>query len=450
MDNKRRYFGTDGVRGRVGEEPMTPDFLVRFGFAIGQIFGNQGKNEILIGKDTRLSGYMVESALEAGLSAAGVNTLLSGPIPTSAVSYLTQALRLSAGIVVSASHNPYFDNGVKIFDSDGCKISDEMELAIENAMNDTKILFNNNTGRANRLDTSADRYIEFCKRTIPSSINLHGIRIVADCANGAAYYVAPELFHELGADVVAIGNKPDGLNINVDSGVMAPNAAIKKVVETQADIGIVLDGDADRLYIIDEKGVCHTGDAILYLIVQELRKRNKKVTGVVGTILSNIALENAMKQLGVDFYRAGVGDRQVFHQMIKRDWFIGGETSGHIIMRKFHQTGDGIIAALQVLRAMKSQEKSLSELLADFHIAPQTTKNIVVKNPQLVLHQLPIINKINQVQAELDDTMRLIVRASGTENKIRIMVEGDDTTSAAAIIVMIEQTIKEVLSSRAF
>lgn len=441
MTDCRNYFGTDGVRGRVGEEPMTPDFLVRFGFAIGQIFGKQGKNEILIGKDTRLSGYMVESALEAGLSASGVNVLLSGPIPTSAVSYLTQALRLSAGIVISASHNPYFDNGVKIFNHDGRKISDEIERSIENAMNSTKILFNYNTGRANRLETAADRYIEFCKRTFPTSLNLRGRRVVVDCAHGSAYYVAPELIHELGADVIAIGDKPDGLNINVESGVMAPDNAINKVIETQSDIGIVLDGDADRLYVIDEKGVCHTGDAIIYLITKSLLDRNKAVRGVVGTLLSNMALEQSIKNMGVNFYRANVGDRHVFQSMLEHGYPIGGETSGHIIMHKFHQTGDGLIAALQVLRAVMEQEKPLSELLADFKLIPQTIKNIAVEKPEEVLKEPQVKKVIQDIEHSMPANMRFIVRASGTEDKIRLMVEGDDIPAANAMNDAVEKAI---------
>lgn len=446
MSKTKKYFGTDGVRGQVGEALMSPDFLVRLGFAIGRTLGldQQGKPQVLIGKDTRLSGYMVESALEAGLAAAGVDVLLTGPIPTSAVAYLTQTLRLSAGIVITASHNPYHDNGVKIFGGDGCKISTAMQDKIENAINDKPMQFNHQTGKAERLETAADRYIEFCKRTFPNHLNLKGMRVLVDCAHGSAYYVAPALLHELGAEVVVHGVQPDGLNINVDAGVMAPQQAIDKLQAERCDIGVVLDGDADRVNIIDEKGHYHDGDAVLHVIVESLRRRNKVVKGVVGTVLSNSALQNAIEQMGVAFSRSAVGDRHIFQAMLEQQFPIGGEPSGHIIMHKFHQTGDGIIAALQVMRAMGDCGVSLSELLKNYQPIPHTTKDILVSDAKAIMADKTTQNSIETVQSQLPAGMRLVVRASGTENKIRVLVEGHDRPAADATIATIEKAIINV------
>lgn len=438
----RRYFGTDGVRGHVGSAPMTPDFLVRLGYAAGRVLANDSAREVLISKDTRLSGYMVESALEAGLAAAGVNVLLSGPLPTSAVSYLTPALRLSAGIVISASHNPHHDNGVKIFGGDGKKLPDAAERQIEQALDScTAIAFDGAPGRAQRLDGGAQRYIEFCKRAFPPAMNLRGVRMVVDCANGAAYHVAPPVFHELGAEVTAIGDRPDGLNINVECGTLAPQAAVAAVQAAGADIGIVLDGDADRVLLVDEKGGLHDGDALLYIVARECQRRGKAPAGVVGTVLSNLALERNLQAMGVGFHRAAVGDRYVSEAMGERGWDIGGEPSGHIVLRRHHHTGDGIIAGLQALCAMRSAELPLSALLADYARLPQESRNIAIADHRQVLARPHVRAAIEEVQENLGGDMRLVVRPSGTEALIRVMVEGRDRQRVAQIMARVEDLI---------
>ena len=444
--NRRRYFGTDGVRGRVGTLPMTPDFLVRLGYAIGTTLAKkQSNSEVLISKDTRLSGYMVESALEAGLAASGVNVLLSGPLPTSAVSYLTPALRLSAGIVISASHNVHNDNGVKLFGSNGKKLADAVEEEIELELSKrTELAFTGEPGRARRLGGGAERYIEFCKRAFPSSMNLRGLRLVIDCANGAAYHVAPPVFHELGAEVFTIGNTPDGRNINVDCGVLAPQAAQKAVTERRADAAVILDGDADRVLLVDEKGRLHDGDALLYLIAKESVRQQKPLSGIVGTILSNLALEQHLQAMGISFFRAPVGDRYVSEAMNAHGWSVGGEASGHIVLHKYHYTGDGIIVALQILRAMRACGKPLSELLADYRRVPQETRNLAVTDPKQILQCPQITQSIDTVQENLADTMRLVVRASGTEPLIRLMVEGQDKQANGAVLDRVEQIITGV------
>lgn len=444
MSSARKYFGTDGVRGYVGSAPITPDFLVRLGYAAGRVFAGGGGEgaEVLISKDTRLSGYMVESALEAGLAAAGVNVLLSGPLPTSAVSYLTPALRLSAGIVISASHNPHHDNGVKFFGSDGKKLPDEMEQRIEAELEKhTSITFSGEPGRARRLDGGAERYIEFCKRAFPAPMHLRGLRVVVDCANGAGYHVAPPVFHELGAEVIAIGDKPDGKNINVACGALAPQAAVDAVREHGADIAIVLDGDADRVLLVDDTGCLHDGDALLYLIANERQRRGKPLEGVVGTVLSNLALENALKAMGVGFHRANVGDRYVNEALGARGWSVGGEPSGHIVLRKYHHTGDGIIAGLQALVAMRANEQPLSQLLSSYEQIPQESRNIAIAGHQQRLQNPQIKQAIEEVQREINGEMRLVVRPSGTEALIRIMVEGSDKKKVSQLITRVEGII---------
>ena len=447
---KRHYFGTDGIRGYVGKAPITPDFLVRLGFAVGKVLSaspsfSPSDNEVIISKDTRRSGYMVESALEAGLSAAGVNVLLCGPLPTSAVSYLTPALRLSAGIVISASHNPHYDNGVKFFAADGRKLADNTEAAIESVLAEkTPIQFNGEPGRARRLQAAAERYIEFCKRAFPASLNLRGLRIVVDSANGAAYHVAPALFHELGAHVISIGDQPDGTNINVNCGALAPDTAIQTVRRENADIGVVLDGDADRLQLIDNTGKLWDGDALLYLVAQSAAKRGKPLAGIVGTILSNLALERNLQALNVPFYRADVGDRYVDAALAERGWTVGGEPSGHILLRQFHQTGDGLIAALQALRVMRENDAPLSVLLKDFHPLPQETRNIAVKNHRQILHSPVLATEIKDINQTLGDNMRLIVRPSGTEPKLRIMVEGEDRQKMLMVINRLEGVLNKI------
>ncbi len=440
--SNRRYFGTDGVRGYVGQAPMTPDFLVRLGYATGKVLAEDKAREVLISKDTRLSGYMVESALEAGLAAAGVNVLLSGPLPTSAVSYLTPALRLSAGIVISASHNPHYDNGVKLFGGDGKKLPDAVEQRIEQELdNCTTIQFQGEPGRARRLDGGAERYIEFCKRAFPSTMNLRGLRVVVDCANGAAYHVAPPVFHELGAEVFAIGAQPDGMNINVECGALAPRAAIEAVAQHQADIAIILDGDADRILLADEKGRLHDGDALLYLIAQESQRTNTPLAGIVGTELSNLALEQNLQRLNLPFYRAAVGDRYVLEAMNERGWQVGGEPSGHIILRQFHHTGDGIIAALQALAAMRENQQPLSQLLANYQQVPQQSRNVAVAGHKEILKRPPIAAALTTIQKTLPQNMRLIVRPSGTEALVRIMVEGHEEEKIEQVMTQVEQII---------
>lgn len=438
----RHYFGTDGVRGYVGSAPMTPDFLVRLGYATGKVLADDSVRKVLISKDTRLSGYMVESALEAGLAAAGVYVLLTGPLPTSAVSYLTPALRLSAGIVVSGSHNPYYDNGVKFFGSDGRKLPDEMEQRIEEELSNCReIEFSGKTGRVRRLDGAPERYIEFCKRAFPSAMNLRGLRVVVDCANGAAYHVAPPVFHELGAEVFPIGNQPDGTNINVECGALAPQAAVDTVRQYRADVAVIVDGDADRVLLADENGRVHDGDALLYLLAQASVREGRPFAGVVGTIMSNLALEKELRRLGIDFYRTAVGDRYVNEALDTHGWQVGGEPSGHIILRRFHHTGDGIIAALQVLQVMCDSGKPLSQLLADYRQLPQESRNVAVQQHQELLRRPQVAAALTAIENGLGDDIRLVVRPSGTESLVRIMVEGQDAAAVRQLIDQVEQII---------
>ncbi|MGI9298472.1 MAG: phosphoglucosamine mutase [Gammaproteobacteria bacterium] len=421
-----KYFGTDGVRGRVGEPPMTPDILVRLGFAAGRVLcAARQSPQVLISKDTRLSGYMVESALEAGFAAAGVDVLLSGPLPTSGVSYLAQTLRLSAGVVISASHNPHNDNGVKFFGADGQKISGEMEAKIEAGMG-APTVFKGNPGRARRLDAAADRYIEFCKRAFPPHKTLRGLRILADCANGAAYHVAPPVLHELGAEVVPFAANPDGMNINVNCGVMNPLPAAKAARRCGADAAVILDGDGDRIFMADEHGRIHDGDALLFLIARDMHRRGKTPAGVVGTQMSNSSLERAVREMGAEFFRAAVGDRHILRALAEREWRIGGEPSGHLVLRDLHCTGDGIIAALQALAIMGESGRPLSALLADYRPLPQFHKSVQVANRARALNNDAAKRLIAETESRLADGGRVVVRRSGTEKLIRVMVEAKD------------------------
>ena len=422
----RKYFGTDGVRGTVGSSPMTPDFVLRLGYAGGKVLSARVKNPgVLIGKDTRISGYMLESALEAGFSAAGVDVHMCGPIPTPAVAYLTRALRLSAGVVISASHNPYPDNGIKIFSGDGFKLPDEAESLIEAEM-EQPMGCNHaaKLGKVWRVDDAGGRYIEFCKSTFPSQLDLKGLRLVVDCAHGAAYDVAPHVFHELGADVAAIGVKPDGLNINDQTGATAPAALRQQVLDTQADLGIGLDGDADRVVIVDGSGRLYDGDQLLYAVARH-RAGKAKVSGVAGTLMTNLAFENAMQRLGIPFGRAAVGDRYVLELMREKGWELGGENSGHIICLDKHTTGDGIVSALQVLHAMRETRASLAELTADLVMFPQVLVNVKVpRGFDWRKH-----SSIGKAQAEAERALngrgRVLLRPSGTEPVLRVMVEGE-------------------------
>ena len=420
----RKHFGTDGVRGRVGVPPMTPDFLVRLGFAAGQALQ---ANEALVAKDTRLSGYMAESALEAGFSAAGVDVLLCGPLPTSAAAYLTQTLRLDVGVVVSASHNPHHDNGVKFFGGDGEKLPDAMEAKIESLLaKPGPLSFSGEPGRARRLDDAAGRYIEFCKRAFPGRLNLRGMKILTDCANGAAYHVAPPVFHELGAEVVAFADQPDGFNINVNCGATAPAAAARAASECGADLAVILDGDGDRLILADENGELRDGDATLLVIARRMFANNNAPAGIVGTTLSNLAFERKITELGAGFHRAPVGDRHVSEAMRARNWPLGGEPSGHLILRDIHNTGDGVIAALRTLAAMRESGKTLSQLLSDYSPLPQAHRNVARENIARVLKSAAVKGVVSREEKELGDAGRIVVRASGTEPLARVMVEGDN------------------------
>jgi len=429
----RKYFGTDGVRGTVGQSPMTPDFVLRLGYSAGKVLaggmrGHGGHPSVLIGKDTRISGYMVEAALEAGFSAAGVDVLLCGPLPTPGVAYLTRALRLSAGVVISASHNPYADNGIKFFSGDGFKLPDATEQAIERAMeqpmgcNESSKL-----GRARRVDDAGGRYIEFCKSTFPNELDLKGLKIVVDCVNGAAYNIAPHVFHELGAEVITLGVKPDGFNINEKK-----NLAVE--VQSQgADLGIAFDGDADRVQIVDGSGRGYDGDQLLYAVAKH-RAAKEKVAGVAGTLMTNFAFEKAMARLGIGFARAKVGDRYVLELLREKGWLLGGENSGHIICLDKHTTGDGIVSALQVLDAMRSSGRSLAELTADLVMYPQVLLNVEVPRGFAWEKHKSIDEAKSTAERSLNGKGRVLLRPSGTEPVLRVMVEGEpkETIQSAA------------------
>ncbi len=422
----RRYFGTDGVRGTVGQSPMTPDFVMRLGYAAGKVLlGQGGHPAVLIGKDTRISGYMIEAALEAGFSAAGVDVHMCGPLPTPAVAYLTRALRLSAGVVISASHNPYPDNGIKFFSGDGFKLPDQTEAAIEAEME--KAMGCNQAsklGRVRRVDDAGGRYIEFCKSTFPGELDLKGLKIVVDCAHGAAYNIAPHVFHELGADVAAIGVKPDGFNINDAFGATSPGTLQKEVSQQKANLGIALDGDGDRVLMVDAAGQAYDGDQLLYAVTRH-RAARQKIAGVAGTLMTNLAFENAMQRLGVPFARARVGDRYVLELMREKGWQLGGENSGHIICLDKHTTGDGIVSALQVLHAMRESGRSLAELTAELVMYPQVLINVAVPRDFDWQKHHSIMNAQTAAEHALNGRGRVLLRPSGTEPVLRVMVEGE-------------------------
>jgi phosphoglucosamine mutase len=424
----RRFFGTDGIRGTVGQSPITPDFMLRLGHAVGRVLRrNGGRPTVLIGKDTRISGYMIESSLEAGLASAGVDTLLTGPLPTPGVAYLTRALRLDLGVVISASHNAFPDNGVKFFSAKGEKLSDDWERAVEAALDETPQWVDSATlGRARRLDDARGRYIEFCKSTVGNDLSLRGLKVVVDAAHGAAYQVAPSVFHELGAEVVAIGCEPDGLNINAGFGATSPKALVAAVAAHGADYGVALDGDADRLQLVDRHGRLFNGDELLYLMVLDRLAQGHAVPGAVGTLMTNMAVELALLRRGVELVRAKVGDRYVLEELAARGWVLGGEGSGHLLALDKHTTGDGIVSALQVLQATQRAKASLAELLADVSLFPQTLLNVRLpslaqwqRNPQLQA-------ETRAVELELTGIGRVLIRASGTEPVLRVMVEARD------------------------
>jgi phosphoglucosamine mutase len=432
---KKQYFGTDGIRGEVGKFPIVPEFMTRLGYAAGKVLTKDAKPgercKVLIGKDTRVSGYLLEAALEAGFAAAGVDVMLCGPIPTPGVAYLTKALRLSAGIVISASHNPYQDNGIKFFSENGDKLSDDLELAIESELDKPMgCVSSKELGKAFRLDDAAGRYIEFCKSTFSGDLNLKGLKLVVDCANGAAYHTAPHVFHELGAEVIAIGVNPDGRNINDGCGATAPGALIEKVKEVGADLGIALDGDADRLQMVDASGRLFNGDELLYVLAKDRLNRGQKLGGVVGTLMTNLAVENAIKALGIGFERANVGDRYVLELLKQKSWIVGGEGSGHLLCLDQHSTGDGTIAALQVLAAMSQSKKSLSQLLDAVKIFPQVLLNVKYKLGYNWKSDEVLSKQIQKVENELRNIGRVLIRASGTEPVLRVMVETDNADVA--------------------
>jgi phosphoglucosamine mutase len=431
----KKYFGTDGIRGEVGVPPIVPDFMLRLGYAAGKVLIRHAKSNerqrVLIGKDTRVSGYLLEAALESGFSAAGVDVTLCGPMPTPGVAYLTKALRLSAGVVISASHNLYQDNGIKFFTAKGDKFSDSFELEIEQELeNAMGCVSSDKLGKAYRLDDAAGRYIEFCKSTFPAEHNLKGLKIVLDCANGAAYHTAPPVFHELGAEVIAIGVSPNGRNINDQCGATAPHALISKVQEVSADIGIALDGDADRLQMVDSSGRLFNGDELLYILAKDRIDRGQKIGGVVGTLMTNLAIENAIKNLGIGFERAKVGDRYVLELLQAKQWIIGGEGSGHLLCLDQHSTGDGTIAALQVLAAMQEKQKTLNDLLNGVEIYPQVLINVKTKPDYNWQNDPKLKTAITNAEQSLVGKGRVLIRASGTEPVLRVMVEANEAALA--------------------
>jgi phosphoglucosamine mutase len=434
----RKYFGTDGVRGLVGEAPITPEFVMRLGYAAGKVLakgstGASGRPNVLIGKDTRISGYLLEAALEAGFSAAGVDVMLAGPMPTPAIAYLVRALRLQAGVVISASHNPFQDNGIKFFSEHGTKLPDAVELEIEEAIDQPMgCVSSEKLGRATRLRDAQGRYIEFCKSTFPSELDLRGLKIVVDCAHGAAYAIAPHVFHELGAEVVELGTKPDGFNINDGVGATAPKAMAQAVVEHKADLGIALDGDADRLIMCDASGRLYNGDELLYVMVRA-RMATGKVEGAVGTLMTNMALEVAFKEMGVGFARAKVGDRYVLEMMQEKGWLFGGEGSGHLLALDKHSTGDGIVSALQVLSALKRGKQSLAECCKDLVLFPQTLINVRVQPGFDWTKNNAVVAEKELVERELGERGRVLIRASGTEPLVRVMVEAKEAELAEAM-----------------
>lgn len=439
----RKYFGTDGVRGKVGTYPITPDFALKLGWAAGKVLASQGSRTVLIGKDTRISGYMLESALEAGLAAAGLTAAFTGPMPTPAVAYLTRTFRLEAGIVISASHNPYYDNGIKFFSSQGTKLPDDIEEAIE-AMLDQPMdcVESADLGKASRISDAAGRYIEFCKSTFPAHLGLDGYKIVVDCANGATYHIAPNVLRELGAEVIEIGTDPNGININEKCGATDVKALQEKVLETKADVGLAYDGDGDRIMMVDHLGNKVDGDQILFIIAREALRSGQLKGGVVGTLMSNMSLEIALKMLGVPFVRANVGDRYVLEKMVEHSWTLGGENSGHIIIADKNTTGDGIIASLAVLSAMVQHRLSLNELASAVKLFPQVLINVRFAGGDNPLESEAVKAVAADVEKRLEGKGRILLRKSGTESLIRVMVECEDGVLAKQCAEEIAEAVK--------
>ncbi|KJV48186.1 phosphoglucosamine mutase [Pantoea sp. BL1] len=443
--SNRKYFGTDGIRGKVGEAPITPDFVLKLGFAAGKVLARSGSRKVLIGKDTRISGYMLESALEAGLAAAGLSAAFTGPMPTPAIAYLTRTFRAEAGIVISASHNPFDDNGIKFFSAEGTKLPDEVEEAIELELEKPLTCVESaELGRASRIVDAAGRYIEFCKGTFPSELSLNGLKIVVDCANGATYHIAPNVLRELGAKVIAIGVQPDGMNINKECGATDLRMLQERVLEEKADLGLAYDGDGDRIMMVDHLGMKVDGDQILYIIAREALRQGQLRGGVVGTLMSNMGLELALKQLGIPFTRAKVGDRYVLEKMQEKGWRMGAENSGHVILLDKISTGDGIVASLQVLTAIVRNHMSLHDLCSGMKMLPQVLVNVRFSGSHDPLES----ESVKAVSAEVEKTLagrgRVLLRKSGTEPLIRVMVEGEDETLVTELAHKIADAVKAV------
>lgn len=443
--SERKYFGTDGIRGKVGDSPITPDFVLKLGWAAGKVLARHGSRKIIIGKDTRISGYMLESALEAGLAAAGLSASFTGPMPTPAVAYLTRTFRAEAGIVISASHNPYYDNGIKFFSIDGTKLPDEVEEAIEAEMEKPITCVESaELGRANRIVDAAGRYIEFCKGTFPNENNLNGLKVVVDCAHGATYHIAPNVFRELGAEVITIGCEPTGININDECGATDVRMLQKRVLEEGADVGLAFDGDGDRIIMVDRKGLKVDGDQILYIIAREALRQGQLRGGAVGTLMSNMGLEIALKQLGIPFVRAKVGDRYVLEKLQEKGWRLGAENSGHIILLDKTTTGDGIVAGLQVLSAMVRNHMSLHDLCSGMKLLPQILVNVRFTGNHDPLQSTEVQQVAKEVEAELGGKGRVLLRKSGTEPLIRVMVEGENEEQVTAMANRIADAVKHV------
>lgn len=441
----KRYFGTDGIRGKVGQFPVTPDFVLKLGWAAGKVFAREGHSKILIGKDTRISGYMFESALEAGLSAAGVDVLLTGPMPTPAVAYLARTFRADAGIVISASHNPFYDNGIKFFSSEGTKLPDDVEQAIEAQMDIAMTTVDSSElGKAKRIVDAAGRYIEFCKASV-GGVSLKGLRIVLDCANGATYHVAPSVFSELGAQIVEIASSPDGLNINEDCGATATQRLQKVVVAEKADLGIALDGDGDRVIMVDENGQEVDGDELLFIIASQMRREGVFSGGVVGTLMSNFGLEQAFAREDIPFVRANVGDRYVMEQLYANDWQLGGESSGHLVCRHLTTTGDGTVAALQILKAIVETKETLSSLKQGMTKMPQTMINVRVAQKVKIDEVAQITEAVKLTEAELGERGRVLLRASGTEPVIRVMIEGENAVEVERLCQQLASEVEKAV-----
>lgn len=441
----RKYFGTDGIRGRVGESLINPEFVMKLGWAAGKVLAGRGTNKVLIGKDTRISGYMLESALEAGLSAAGINIGLLGPMPTPAIAYLTKTFRSEAGIVISASHNPYYDNGIKFFSADGMKLEDDIEIAIESQMDKPmECVASEKLGRVVRIADAAGRYIEFCKGNFPSALSLKGLKIVVDCANGATFHIAPNVLSELGAEVIEIGTQPDGLNINRKVGATSMKAITESVIKNKADLGFALDGDGDRLMLVDHKGNVIDGDQIVYIIARDALKSGRLQGGVVGTVMSNLGLEVALDGLGVPFARSKVGDRYVMELLKKKGWTIGGEGSGHVLNLSAASTGDGIVAGLQVLAAMLSADVTLNELSRGMTKYPQTLINVRFSEGTKPLEDKYVKQAVIAAEKTLGNSGRVLLRKSGTEPLVRVMVEANDAQDSITWAEHIADAVRKV------